>query len=419
MTQRGQKYYLTTTTEGCATNLLENASYRNVLEDEGYTSTATADDADVILINTCAYTTDQEERSQNLIKETNKKFPGKKVLVAGCYTSINKEGLKSVHEGKSFGPGDVSGIRKEVSTNKEIKKKDKLANFFNSADYLDLSKKHLILLKARPLFFKLEKLLGRNFQHMHNLFDSVIINQEYFGITLSQGCAGKCTFCVIKNAKGYVKSRPSSEIFHEFQSGLQQGHKKFWLLGDDIGCYGIDNDETIVDLLKKFICVDLDFKLVINYFEPYFFLKYFEELKEVLQDSRIININIPIQSGDAKIVRQMGREYDPYLVLKKIDTLKLKNPNIVIKNNIIVGFPGESYKQFFQSIKAVFHYDANLALQFTSRPGTGAHRYKNHVAKPQIKLRHLVINFFIFFRHAFIFIKSFLNSKKVEPKKYA
>src|SRR4051812_25784125 len=90
-----KKYYLLSTTEGCATNLLENAGHRDHYNQMGYTPASSSDDADVILINTCAYNKAMEDRTTDTISEYQKKYPGKEIIVAGCFPKINPKKAKS------------------------------------------------------------------------------------------------------------------------------------------------------------------------------------------------------------------------------------------------------------------------------------------------------------------------------------
>jgi tRNA A37 methylthiotransferase MiaB len=207
-------------------------------------------------------------------------------------------------------------------------------------------------------------------------------------------------------AKGHVKSKPVVQIMHEVQKGLALDKSKIWLLGDDIGCYGIDLNSDFSTLLIEILAIPKDFELVINYFEPYFFLKQFEKILPLLSDKRVLHINFPIQSGNARIVKEMGREYDPKEVLKKILALKKCNPEIVIKTNIIVGFPSETFAEFIDSVKSVFYFDAILAIKFTPRAGTRAHKMTDQVSERSKSLRMAIINFFVLLRHGYIVAKS-------------
>lgn len=404
-------FHLVTTTEGCATNLLENSTYRQNLKLSGLKNSITADEADIIVINTCGYTTEREEYSTNVIDKYKKAFPEKQVIVGGCLTKINPEKIKTVYQGPTFLPGDVKKINDILGIHPTSKNIINFSNSFDSEDFDYLSPTHLITLKLRPLYFRLENLLKRRFQPLHNILKTTIVNNDFFPVTVSQGCLGKCTFCAIKTAKGEVKSRPISDIIDDFKKGLSLGHKSFWLAGDDIGCYGYDLGLDFSDLLGRILKIEEDFHLVINYFEPYWFVRLFDRMKDQLADKRILNINFPIQSGSFKIVRHMGREYDPKIVLAKIKEIKKLNPHLVIKTNIIVGFPGEKLFDFFQSMKSVFAFDAILAINFTSRPGTGAAKYKNHHSTFTKKWRMVIMNGMILLRHSIVFFQSLLKSK--------
>lgn len=401
-----KKFYMLTTTEGCATNLLENATYRKNLNSSGMESVSSIEDADYLIVNTCAYTTNQEKRTTDLITKLKEENPGKEIIVGGCLTKINPTALEEVHDGFSFEPSDVGSLKDYLGL-KGADVED--ANFFDSNDFGDLTFQHKLLLTLRAPYFKFEKIINRKFQPLHNIFETAIINEEYFGITVSTGCAGKCSFCAIKFAKGYVQSKPIVNIMHEFQKGLSLGQEKFWLLGDDIGCYGIDIGTDFVTLLKEILSIKKDFKLVINYFEPMFFLSMFDEMKELLKDSRIVNFNLPLQSGNPRIVKRMGREYCPDEVIEKLKVLKKETNALVVKSNVITGFPSETWNEYFDSVKSVFYFDAIYAIDFTARPGTGAYKHKNQLPQYIKSIRYYFMLIAIYIRHAYVFLKSLVH----------
>jgi tRNA A37 methylthiotransferase MiaB len=409
-----RKFHIVTTTEGCATNLLENATYRDNLKLAGLENSAAAESADVIIVNTCGYTTERENYSINVIGKLKEKYPDKEIVVGGCLPKINEPKLKTIYSGEVFSPGDLNGLNNILKVEPLGDMPDSSAHFFDEQDFEYVSPMHKMALQARPMYFEFEKLVGHKFQPLHNILKTTVINNEYFSIVVSQGCTGKCTFCAIKAAKGEVKSRPLPSIIYDFRKGLEAGHRKFWLIGDDIGCYGSDIGTDFAELLKHILDFKEDFELVINYFEPLWFIKLFDRMEPLLRDPRILNINFPIQSGSFRIVRRMGREYNPTIVANRIAHLKRNNPELVVKTNIIVGFPGESWLDFWYSLRSVFHYDAILAIMFTPRPGTGAMKYKDHVAQPIQELRMKIINSVVFLRHTFVALASMTRGRKLE-----
>ena len=395
-----KRYFVLSTTEGCATNLLENSSYRKQYENQGFEASTSAESADVILINTCAYSTDMENKAVDIISNLKSKYPGKEIVLAGCLPKINPKKIRT-----DFSDMKVQSLPVDQSHSQ--------THQFNSEDFEGLSSKHQLVLKLRPYYYKLEKLIGFKLSPLHNIFKSVIVNEDFFLITVSTGCLGKCTFCAIKRAKGSLKSRPLATLKSEFEAGLALGKKKFWLLGDDIGCYGQDLGLSLVDLLKVFTQSDAQFELVVNYLDPHYLVKYVDELKDVFKDQRIIGVNMPIQSGSDKILVDMARRYEASAVYQALSQLKSKNSGLAVKTNIIVGFPGESWNDFFKSIYSVFKFDAILALKFTPRPQTPAAAYKNQIPELVKQIRMQMMNGTILLRHVYVAFSSLFRLKKV------
>lgn len=394
------KYYVLSTTEGCATNLLENSSYRQDFENEGYASASSINDADIILVNTCGYNQDMENKATDKIADLRLKYPHKRVVLAGCLPKINPRLVK-----KKFSELEVKSL--------PINQNESLSHKFDQEDFSRLSSKHRLVLALRPYYFKIQEILGVKFSTLHNIFKSVVVNEEFYLITVSTGCLGKCTFCAIKRAKGSLKSRPLQVIMSEFEAGLNLGKRKFWLLGDDIGCWGQDLKLSIVDLLAEFTKRSEDFELVINYLDPQFLVLYRDRLTTIFRDRRIIGLNAPIQSGSDRILKDMARMYQIKPVYRAIEALKKNNPALALKTNIIVGFPGESWGDFFESMRSVLKFDAILALKYTPRPQTPAASYLRQISEPIKNIRMVLINFIILLRHLYVAGSSVLKSEKI------
>ena len=256
-----------TTTEGCATNLLENSAHRKKYEALGFKVVEDPNLAYVILINTCAYNGEMESRSIGAISEIQKKFEGKEILLSGCLPKINPKITKEVFRGKI------------VESPKPEQQATTAYHEFDRADFRELSFKHRLILKLRPFYFSAENLFGTKFRPLHNIFRSVVVNENFYLLTVSTGCVGQCTFCAIKHSKGKLKSRPLQVLMSEFEMGLKLGHRDFWLLGDDIGCYGQDLSSSVADLLRSMLQKKEDVRIVLNYLDPHWMLKYESELK--------------------------------------------------------------------------------------------------------------------------------------------
>ncbi len=168
---------------------------------------------------------------------------------------------------------------------------------------------------------------------------------------ISRGCLGNCSYCAIKYSMGNVKSISENIILEEFKKGLSLGYKKFVLIGEDIGCYGIDIGTSIVSLLEKIFSVDGNYKLILNDFNPQWVIKYSKSLIPLLKKNkkRIIDIRMPIQSGSDKILQKMRRPYKISEVEDVLEQLK----GIKVHTHIMVGFPGESEEDFQETVEFV------------------------------------------------------------------
>lgn len=389
--ESAKKFFVVSSTEGCATNLQENNSYRKDYRQNGLVSAEVAENADVILINTCAYSQQMEDRSTNMINEYKRKFPSAEVIVAGCLPKINPKKMKTEFQ-------DV--------TTRSLPDSLEFADQFDRSDFELLSDKHRFIVKLRPLYYAIENFFGVTFNPLHNIFKTVIVNEEFHLVTASTGCLGKCTFCAIKRAKGSLKSRPLPTIMEDFNNGLQKSKKLFWILGDDIGCWGLDINSNISELLLGVTTMNAHYEIVLNYFDPHYLKNNTEALVSLLSSKKIIGLNMPIQSGSQKILNEMQRHYDLPFVFETLKRIKANNKKIAIKTNIIVGFPGESWTDFFQSLFSIKNFDAILALKFTPRPQTPAATMLDQVPEPVKQLRMFIMNFAITLWHAWVALSS-------------
>jgi tRNA-2-methylthio-N6-dimethylallyladenosine synthase len=122
---------------------------------------------------------------------------------------------------------------------------------------------------------------------------------------------------------------------------------------------------------------------------------------------------VPLQSGSQKILDQMKRFYKPDDVLKILKKIKKNNPNICLRSNYIAGFPGETWKDVFQSIFTLGAYDAIYTLKYSPRPFTPAAAYPNQLSERSKMRRTHLMNFLSHIRHFYVAFKSILSLKKI------
>lgn len=391
-----KKYYLLTTTEGCATNLYENEQYRSHYSRLGYEAAASMDAADLILINTCAYTKAMEDKSVSTVAARKAKYSDKEILVAGCLPKI----LRSKTELFAANVKEAPALSL-VAQSEHIQ--------FDQNQFHGLSKAHQLFFLMRRAQTGIESLLGKKFQPLSNLLETGIVNESYSLLTVSTGCLGKCSYCAIKLAKGSLRSKPLNVILAELDAELLSGKRKFWFLGDDLGCWGQDLGLALPDLLQQTLARPENFSLVLNYIDPRFLHLYAATLIPLLSDPRVKCVNIPIQSGSPTILARMNREYNPLEIVQIISTIKKNNPGLVVKTNLMVGFPGEAMLDFLRTIPFVFKFDMIWVNVFSPRANTPAEKFDEQIPSLVKSVRSFVLQLAALLRHATLFFKSFLN----------
>ena len=276
---------------GCPESEIDSAKAQTFLRKNGWNITKNFKNADLILFRACGLTEKSAEESLNIIRriKTEKK-KNVEFIVWGCLPKIDPETLKTEYAGVTFGENEVSVLNKLLTAKKPI---DEIA-----ANYLNP------IAKRSNLNVTLDKLFGLLYKPFTNP-KSVSI----FYIKASTGCLGNCSFCAINKSRGPIKSKRIDSILSEFRTGLDMGFKYFTLLGTDLGAYGMDLGNNLVDLLAKIITIEGDYEIYLRNVNPYYLNEMFEELKPIFSSGKIWFLLSAVESGSDRILKLMNRKY--------------------------------------------------------------------------------------------------------------
>ncbi len=340
---------------------------RQLLEKNGWQEKKVGE-ASRVFMNSCNFLERIEQKTLERIKKTNQSLrEDQELIVFGCLPVTAKNKLKKVHSGGYAAGSSLERFAKRIGLK-----------------MYSIKPGHVVKRKQN-LTCKTIKWFNRFFlkdAYFTYLYDKC----KVFHLKISDGCLGKCTFCSERFARGELKSKPVKKVIEEFKKGLSKGYKVFSLNADDTGVYGWDNDETIVELLDSLLSHDQKFHLVITEFNP-LALERFDELEELLNSKKIALITVPIQSGSKKILKKMGRDYTPKIIVKKLNSIRDKNPNLKFNTHVIVGFPGETRRDFEKTMRLFDEviFDKAKIFQYSERPGTPASRMNGKVCE-RVKL---------------------------------
>ena len=335
---------------GCQQNVNDGEKIRGVLQDAGFVSCASPEQADVVVFNTCAVREHAEQRvfgNVGALKPIKEKNPGLLIAVCGCMTQ--QETIVEQFR-KSYPYVDVV-----LGT--------------NAIDELPLRLLERVEKKKRVLATPVER---------REIVEGMPVAR---GCTfraflpIMYGCDNFCTYCIVPYVRGRERSRKSADILAEFRSLVEQGYKDITLLGQNVNSYGkgLDEDTDFSNLLAMLDAVDGDYRIRFMTSHPKDATR---KLIDTIAASRHIahHLHLPVQSGSDEILRRMNRNYTAEKYLSLIRYAKEKIPDLALSSDIIVGFPGETEAQFEDTLALVreVRYAQLFTFIYSKRTGTKA-----------------------------------------------
>ncbi len=315
-------------------------------EKEGYEITEEAQDADLILINTCSVREKPELKLFSEIGQFAKiKKSGAKIGICGCTASAMGEEIikKSPHVDFVLGARNISKITSIIHKPKAVE----IDIDYDDSAYVFASSKG-------------------SFKSM---------------INISIGCDKKCAYCIVPFTRGKEISVPFHLINKEARKLVQNGTKEILLLGQNVNNYGVRFSQSheridFTELLRRLSSIEGLER--IRFTSPHPLHMNDEFLDEFASNPKICkSIHIPLQSGSSKILKAMRRGYTKEWYLNRIDYLKSRVENVGISTDIIVGFPHESDEDFMDTMEVLEYvrFDTMYSFIYSPRPNTLSHSW--------------------------------------------
>ncbi|MGA2488926.1 MAG: tRNA (N6-isopentenyl adenosine(37)-C2)-methylthiotransferase MiaB [Anaerolineales bacterium] len=349
-------------TEGCQMNVADSRRVGSALERLGYAFTDKAEEADVIVLNTCVVRQTAEDRAYghlSSLKPLKVKKPGLVINLMGCLVGIRDEANLRMRFPyvDIFSPPSDPGPLVAFLTRREARSLEayETGNRFAVMDS-DLSP----TLEAGLVLPEHER--GK-------------LVSAYVPVVL--GCSHACTFCIIPSRRGAERSRPAADVLAEVRALVAQGVKEITLLGQIVDRYGKDLPEgpNLTALLRILHQVEGLERIRFLTSHPNYFgediMDTVAELPKVMP-----HIEIPVQAGDDKVLKNMRRGYTQAEYRNIVQKIREHIPGSSIATDIIVGFPGESEIQFMETYHLLedLRLDVAHLARYSVRPGTVAAR---------------------------------------------
>lgn len=350
---------------GCPKNLVDTERIVFLAEREGVAFVKDPADADVIIINTCAFIKPAVEESVKAVLEATLlkgRTRCKRVIVAGCLvTRYGKELFDKIPAVDCFiGPSSV-----EETTR--------------------------IIRKYRRGTAAGREFIPRGRKKADFRGRAVTAPGHYAYLKLSEGCGNNCSFCTIPMIRGGLKSRPVREIIDEAEILSGKGVKELIIIGQDIASYGSDRGKReLPAVLKKIEGIKGIRWIRLMYMHPAHIT---DGIISAVSDSEKIcrYMDIPLQHVNDGILRAMNRRITGNEILKLIDTLRNRIEGLKLRSTFIVGFPGETkkvYRELKDFVKSA-ELDRMGAFVYSPEEETAAYNLKGRVSRPEAVRRHM------------------------------
>ncbi len=346
-------------TYGCQMNIGDSEVVASILIADNYEIAKSTDEANIVLLNTCAIRDNAEQKIFNRLKQLRgeKKYKGRVIGVIGCMAERLGEELfelcdivagpdayRSLPNLIEQAQSGIKGINTQLSIEETYKEIDPVRYSSNGISAF---------------------------------------------VSIMRGCNNFCTYCVVPYTRGRERSREAATILREVQNLLDNGYKEVTLLGQNVNSYQ-DGDITFAKLMGMVADLSPNLRLRFSTSHP---KDLSDELIEVMRTKPNIakNIHLPVQSGSDNMLSAMNRKYTTQWYMGRVDAIMSAMPDCTLSTDIIAGFCGESeedHKATIELMKKV-GYAAAYMFAYSDRPGTVAHKSMNDDVKREDKIRRL------------------------------
>ncbi len=316
----------------------------------GHEIVASAQGADLAVVNTCAVTSDAAADSRQKIRAA-ARLGADRVVVTGCWATLQ--------------PTEAAKLPNvlRVVTNEQ---KDNLVETLN----------------VERLTFNVEPILRQPLPGLHRRTRAFIKVQD--------GCDNACTFCITTVARGEGRSRPLDEVIRDIQYALAGGTKEIVLTGVHLGSWGQEWGRHLRELVRAILDQTDTPRLRLSSLEPWDLEADFFGL---WRDRRLCgHLHLPLQSGSRSVLKRMARKTTPESFRELVAAARSVMPEAAVTTDVIAGFPGESEEEFAETLDFVHEMDfaGGHVFTYSARPGTAASKMKGQI-RPEVRKKRNAI----------------------------
>ena len=362
-------------TYGCQMNISDGELMEGILERSGYDIVGSPEDADVVLVNTCAIREHAEKRVLGRVSQLNglkRDRPDLVIGVTGCMAQRMGGTLleQAPYVDIVMGPDGYRGLpetltRLEASRNGDDESAS--GTLVSGAASIEIVRESR---KRGPQLAVLQLDMDENYQGL----EQRRADGPSAWVPIQRGCDHRCTYCIVPYVRGGEKNRSATEVLAEVRSLADQGVSEITLLGQTVNSY-VWEDVPFPELLRRVARVDGIRRVRFTSPHP---RDVNEELLDVMATESAVceQLHLPAQAGNNRTLKRMLRRYTVETLLEKVEMVRAAVPDIALSTDIIVAFPGETDEEFHDTLDLMrtVRFDDAFTYKYSLRDGTPATR---------------------------------------------
>lgn len=342
-------------TLGCKVNQYETNAMSQELIKHGYEIVDFNEVSDIYIINTCTVTNMSDKKSRQIIRRTKELNPDAVVVATGCYAQVGKEKLKEIEQ---------------IDLILGVNEKNEMITYVE--EYMETHNKKKVVTDV---------MMQKEFKDFGMI---TYTDKTRAVIKIQDGCDRFCSYCIIPYARGRVRSRKLESIIDEVKAICEKGIKEVVITGIHIASYGKDlkEDITLIYLLEELNKIEGIGRIRLGSLEPMILtVEAVERLSKLEHLCR--HFHLSLQSGCDETLKRMNRKYTTEEFRDVVKRLRKAFPEVILTTDIIVGFPGETDKEFeetYEFLKDINFYKMHV-FPYSPREGTKAAVMPNQIEK--------------------------------------
>lgn len=356
-------------THGCRSNSADTEELVTSCLEKGYIPTGFDDTADVYVLNSCSVTNTADNEALRRLKKVRALNPSAKIVMTGCFAEVGAERISTeLPDVSIIGPGRKSELISVIESDSIT------CSSFHSGNQSKSERRG-----------RFSESLGQPVSSYTPEPGSELggmVSKSRFHLRIQEGCSEYCTYCIIPQTRGALVSKSIENIQKDLNLLDEKGYGEVVLTGTHIGGYGEDSGSSLQELLQK---LKTPSRLRLTSIDPNDINK---EIIELLTISKQFcnHLHICVQSTSDRLLKLMNRRYDFDLLKEITESFKAKNPHFCLGADLITGFPGETAKEFEQSLDRVseLKLDYLHVFPYSERENTAAAKLEDGL---DIKIR--------------------------------